>query len=187
MDKSHSGRLFAEFYDRQQRKLRAFEISEPDAVIEGSFHDDWRHSYIKLARLNIPDESTVLNAGDYRFRLYGRTEDFENFSPVEGIENRVAEIESIPFCEGLVLDYGGGGIGIGSFPQHIAKRVLESPRSICLNDGRIFLGRSFVDDESYKEMVLPKLLSAAHRVFRERYFIMPYQTAVEEQRNPPRT
>lgn len=127
-----------------------------DAVIEGTWHDEWRRSHYKVARLEIPEKISVVNDGEYTYGFYGITEDFQHIVKIEkrnGLEFKLAPLN---FCPGRVLSGNGG-----SFPN-----VLERPRLICVMDGRIFLDNKLSNRNEDYISAIPDIIKIAGEVFK---------------------
>jgi len=134
-----------------------------DAVVEGTYHDEWNKLNYKITQLEIPENTEVLNDGTYKYKLHGRTEDFENVQRAHGeTGNLETKIDFLGFCEGVVLPYGGG-----------IPNILERPRAVCMRDGRIYVEEHMTTDESYVEAV-SSVVKTAGEIFRERKFSKLY-------------
>jgi hypothetical protein len=110
-----------------------------NAVIEGTFHDDWRNFHYKLARLDVPTGTTVINDGVYKYRFHLTSSDgriIDRTRPPGSVE---ATTDFLGFCPGVVLPYRGG-----TFSNH-----LERPRTVIMGDGRMFIEREMGKDVDY--------------------------------------
>jgi hypothetical protein len=123
-----------------------------NAVIEGSYHDDWNHHHAKLAQLDVPDDVQRLNDGVYKYALYGR---YDNNSLLELKPGDLEkEIGFLGFCNGVMLPVHQG----------LSSRVLERPRSFLLRDGRVFVEEHMLDDQEYMK-ILSQLLQQTYELF----------------------
>jgi len=130
-----------------------------NAVVEGTYHDDWRNLNYKIAQIVVPEDTAVLNDGKYKYKLHGRTDDFENIQRVNGEAGDLeAKIDFLGFCEGVVLPYKGG-----------IPNILERPRAVCMRDGRIYVDEHMVTDESYVNAV-SSVVKTAGEIFGEKKF-----------------
>ncbi len=130
-----------------------------NAVVEGTYHDDWRNLNYKITQIEVPEDTAVLNDGTYKYKLHGRTEDSENIQRANGeAGNLEAKIEFIGFCEGIVLPYRGG-----------IPNILERPRAVCMRDGRIYVEEHMATDESYVNAV-SSVVKTAGEIFGKKKF-----------------
>ncbi len=129
------------------------------AVVEGTYHDEWRNLNYKITQIEVPENTTVLNDGAYKYKLHGRTDDFKNVQRVnEETGDLEARIDFLGFCKGVVLPYQGG-----------IPNILERPRAICMRDGRVYIDEHLITDESYLSTV-SSIVETAGEIFRERNF-----------------
>ena len=101
-----------------------------NALIEGTYPDDWGAFHYKIAQLDVPKGINVVNDRSYRYLLYGMTRDFRDFYVYQrafGEIDAEHEVDSLVFRDGIVLPFKGGN-----------PNVLDRPRSILLDDGRFF-------------------------------------------------
>ena len=118
-------------------------IKEFNAVIEGTYFDNWYSFNYKIALLEIPAETSVLDDNIYKYKRYGKTNDFQNIQEVDRESNNLeTKIGFLGFCDGIVLPY------IGGIPN-----VLERPRTVCLRDGRIFIEDHMLTDKAYIDRI----------------------------------
>ena len=116
-----------------------------DALVEGSFHDEWAHQHYTVAKLSAPKDVQVINDGDYQYELYGTTQDFKNI-------NLTTEPSGLEFkTESLIST---------------STMFIERPRSICLRDGRVFVDTDMKKDKAYLMQVVPNLINFAEHVFK---------------------
>ncbi|PIN81279.1 hypothetical protein COV11_02265 [Candidatus Woesearchaeota archaeon CG10_big_fil_rev_8_21_14_0_10_30_7] len=127
-----------------------------NAVVEGTAQDDWMTLNYKLTRIEVPENVVVLNDGVYKYKLHGRTEDFENVQVTNAEAGDLeAKINFLGFCEGVVLPYCGG---ISNF--------LQRPRAICMRDGRVYIDENMATDDSYVNAV-SLVVKTAGEIFSE--------------------
>lgn len=144
-----------------ENRLSGLEEEIINTVIEGTFQDEWYSLHYKIALLNIPEDVSVLDEGEYKnkYRLYGRTEDFKNIQQVMVEEKNGSELKldcGLWVCSGVVLPYVGGIPGI-----------LDRPRTVCTRDGRIFIEEDMIKNSIYLN-VLPEILSIAGELFKKK-------------------
>lgn len=106
------------------------------AVIEGTFHDEWRNLQYKLSELSIPEGTTVVNDGVYDYIFYGRSEDFQTVQIVESSESPVLTTKSLISSDDVIL---------------------ERPRAVYTKDGRVFVEKNMLSDAAYLETI-PEML-----------------------------
>jgi len=134
-------------------------IDDFNAIIEGTYADEWRRHNLKITLLDIPKNTISLNDETYMYHLYGRTEDFKSIQRgvlEDGSSERDIvrkNIESLSWCPGIVLPYRGG-----------IPNILERPRAVFMEDGRIFVEGNMVKDGLYLES-LNKLVLQAGEIF----------------------
>ncbi len=130
-----------------------------NAIIEGTFADDWSNFHHKLASLDIPAGIRMLSEGQEgrytHYVLYGII--LPNRDPYKVImETSPAEIvKPLSDLEGIVLPYAGG-----SFPH-----VLDRPRAVYLRDGRVFVECDMLKNDEYLDAILSS--KEVERVTRE--------------------
>ena len=125
-----------------------------NAVVEGTYHDQWITLNFKITRIEIPENTAVLNDGVYKYRLHGRTDDFEHVQRVNGESGDLeAKINFLGLYEGFVLPYKGGILNI-----------LERPRTVCMRDGRVYIDEDMAIDKFYLSAV-PSIVKAAGEMF----------------------
>ena len=103
-----------------------------NAVIEGTYQDEWGRSYYQTGKLDIPQNVSVIDDGSYRYSFHGTTTDFNKVnesSCPSGIESKV---------ESLGMMYN--------------QFSLERPRAVILRDGRVFVDKE-ITLEGYIEAV----------------------------------
>jgi hypothetical protein len=110
-----------------RRKIEPF-----NAIIEGTFHDEWNRSHYKLARLPIPDDCALINDKQYKFGLYGRGAnggllDFVRAENPQGSELTLNM--PLAFYPGLSTYRGP---------------VLERPRLIAMRDSRVYVSNDLL-------------------------------------------
>jgi len=134
-----------------------------NVVVEGTYHDDWINLNYKIAQIDVSEDTAVLNDGIYKYKLHGRTDDFENIQRTNDEAGDLeAKIGFLGFCEGVVLPYSGG---IPNF--------LERPRAVCMRDGRIYVDEHMATDESYVNAI-SLVVKTAGEIFREKKFSKLY-------------
>ncbi len=127
-----------------------------NAIVEGYFQCKTYTRGYKLANLKIPEDVEFLKDGVNEYRLYGKTENFENIL-VEDWEAPVYEstrIEPPTYCKGVVLKRND------DFPD-----VLDSPRAIFTRDGRIFVNLSMLRFGLYQDNI-PDMVKAVGAMFK---------------------
>jgi hypothetical protein len=135
-----------------------------NAVIEGGFHDDWCTLHYKILALNVDAESSI-GDGVYHYPLYGKTQDFASLE-LAASQVRM-KIPFLAFHKGVLLPYRGG-----PFPF-----LLERPRSVFLDDGRVFVEERMLPDSNYMS-VLPKAMGDAKTLFENEQLHALFQTVV---------
>jgi len=137
---------------------------EFNAVIEGTYHDDWTQLHYKLAHIQVPEDTGVINDGMYKYHFYGKTTDFQSVQPINGeAKGLEAKIDLLCFSPGVVLPYSGG-----------TPNILERPRTVCTKDGRIFIDESMLDNEDYLG-VIPSMVQNAGEIFKKKSFAKLYR------------
>lgn len=126
-----------------------------DAVIEGTYHDEWNTLNYKLARLNVPSNVGTLKTGGYVFPLYGVAENFQNVKKTTSSSPVEINIDSLEMCNGVTLPYQGGE----------RSQFIERPRSVYLIDGRIFIEKNMRYEPGYLDAV-PKIVENSGKLFR---------------------
>ncbi len=150
-DKKNKG-FFDVLFNKIEPKYRSNEIlintDKPyKAVIEGTFHDETCNYHLKLASLIIPEGINVVSDGVYNYRLFGRAADFKEVKEVkyEGIEQ--AKIKPLIFAGGAII---------------------EKPRMVCLDDGRIFVEENIgILSKDYLSNIVPFVVENSGRIFQE--------------------
>ena len=135
-----------------------------NAVIEGTYHDDWSNLNYKIIQLDIPENIAILCDGTYKYKLYGRTQDFADVTKVNGAAGDLeTKIDFLGFCEGVVFPYGRG-----------IPNILERPRTVCMRDGRIFIDDQMITDQTYLDTVLA-VVKTAGKIFSDKRFSELYE------------
>lgn len=137
-----------------------------NAVIEGTYYDDWTNLNYKIAQLQIPEHVTVLNDGHDTYNLFGETSDFQTFKTVGETVGLEAVIDFLGHCEGVVLPYRGG------FP------FIDRPRTVCMRNGRIYVEKTMAASEAYLKMI-PSILKTADEIFRDKKLSELYEKAAK--------
>ena len=115
-----------------------------NAVVEGTYHDQWKTLNYRVLKIEIPEEITTLNDGTFKYKLFGKTDNFESIQKVE-IEGPEKEIDFVGF---------------------LCSWFLERPRTICTLDGRIFVEEEMLkDDQSVN--ALPEIVKTSKKIFYE--------------------
>ncbi len=82
------------------------QINSFDAVVEGAHQHKWKDLNYKIVRLQVPENTGILDDRNYKYRLHGRTKNFKNIQRVNGeagdLEFAVGFLGS---CDGVVLPY----------------------------------------------------------------------------------
>lgn len=132
---------------------------EFDAVVEGCYPEDWS-DYYKILKLELPKKShykgiwrslAYLEDHDFKYELFGYTDGYEIIERIDRVNGDLkAEIDSISDWDGLV--YSTEGLLVtsenGSDGEEPVQE-LDKPRSIILDDGRIYLNRSMLSNNAY--------------------------------------
>lgn len=130
-----------------------------NALVEGTYHDNWKNLNYKLVQINVSEDVAVLNDGIYKYKLHGRTDNFKKIERTNGETGDLeTKIDFLGFCEGVVLPYRGG---IPSF--------LERPRAVCMRDGRVYIDEHMVTDRLYMDAI-PSVIKLAGEIFEEKKF-----------------
>ena len=111
-----------------RRKIEPF-----NAIIEGTFHDEWGRSHYKLARLPVQDDCVLINDKQYKFGLYGRGANggFLDFVRAENPQGSEATLNMpLAFYPGLSTYRGP---------------VLERPRLVVMRDSRIYVSNDLLE------------------------------------------
>lgn len=141
-----------------------------NALIEGTYPDDLMRFHFKIARLDVPTGITLVNDGVYQYHLNGMTTDFRDLyvrQRASGEKDVEHKVDSLVFCEGIVLPYRGGNTN-----------VLDRPRSILLDDGRFFT--SMENDREYLRFVR-EIIKVGKEVFSNHELSGLYKRIVLEQ------
>jgi len=136
-----------------------------NAVIEGTYHDEWNRLNYKIAELQIPEGTQVINDGTYRYVNFESKPDEKSKGGLETM------VDSLGFLPGIVLPFRGG-----TFPQ-----VLERPRAVVLRDFRVFVDEGMLKDQKYVS-VLPNILMNAGRIFNDEGTAKNYEKILTAQR-----
>ena len=132
------------------------EIAGFNAVIEGTYHDEWTTLNYKLTNLTIPENVGIIKDGTYKYDFFGKTQDFNSIARGQQVGSLEIKIGSLSFGSGIVLPFRGG-----------IPNILERPRAISFKDGRIFIEEHMVADEKYAGTV-QQILQTARRLFEDR-------------------
>lgn len=132
-----------------KKKIENFNV-----IIEGTFPDEWKNLNYKLAHIDIPEGTAVLNDGTYKYTLYGKTDDFKNIQRVQP-GNLEVKIDPLSLCKGIVLSEREG---IKNNP------LLDRPRTVCTRDGRVYIDKDMTTEKSYIKDV-PFIVENAGEVF----------------------
>mgnify|MGYP001573208769 CR=1 FL=1 len=135
-----------------------------NAVIEGTYHDEWMRLNYKIAELQIPEGTQGINDGNFRYVNFEKRPE----RPESGLETKV---ESLDFLGGIVLPFQGG-----AFPQ-----ILERPRAVVLRDFRVFVEQGMLEDQRYVTM-LPNIIMNAGRLFNDERIAKIYEQVLTAQR-----
>jgi len=129
-----------------------------NVVIEGTSQDEWGRLNYKVMELEVPEKTTTVYDGSYHYVLFGRTRDFQTIERItsqpESLETKTERLSS---CQGVALPYHGG-----SFPN-----VLERPRTLCLNDGRVYVDKGMLKDTQYVGAV-SEIIKTAGELFQDK-------------------
>lgn len=129
------------------------QVEDFNAVIEGAYHGEWNTLNYKVTQIDISENTAVLNDGSYRFRLYGKTGNFENMQEVRETGDLEADINNLTFHEGVTLPHHGG-----------IPNILERPRAICMQDGRVYVDEKMIKKPEYLQ-ALPYIIKTAGEIF----------------------
>ena len=132
-----------------------------NAVIEGSFQEGWKTLHYKIAELQIPTDTNLLNDGQYQYRLFGRTEDFQTIIQFSGKGNILeTRLESLSYCNGIILP----------IESSVLEYDLERPRAVCMRDGRIFVDNDMLDDKLYLD-AFQKIVKNCGEIFQSEEYL----------------
>lgn len=130
-----------------------------NAAIEGIFpgeRSSSMHQYFKLAKIDVPENATVINDGVSKYMLCGREEkDLSGFLGVKCESMLEQAVASLVTCPGVVFPYIGG-----------APNKLDEPRAVCMTDGKVFVRESLIGDTAYLSLI-SAIAVAAGRKFRD--------------------
>ncbi len=130
---------------------------EFNAVIEGTYHDEWSNLNYKIALLGVSEGVALLNDSIYKYKFYGITEDFQKIQKINyEIGNLETKIDFLGFCDGVALPYFGG-----------IPNILERPRTVCTKDGRVFIEEHMLSDKAYLETV-PSIIKNVGEIFNDK-------------------
>jgi hypothetical protein len=140
------------------------EIQEFNTIIEGSYHDNWKNFHHKLSYIDVPNNTTAIDDGENVYPLYGVTRDFHTTQMVKSVGELELKTDSLSLSKGVVLSSQGGPF----------VNILEEPRTICLRDGRIFVGSTMLMEEGYIEWI-PRIVESAGEMFKEERLSIIYK------------
>ena len=143
------------------------EKSRFNSVIEGAT-DVLAECCYKIAFLNMRPKTNVLFDGLYKYVLYGKTKDFKGIQKEIKIRCLETKIDSLVVCQGIVLKDPG-----------VFERILERPRTVCMDDGRIFIEEEMLNDKNYKK-IIPGIINIAGGIFKDKRFYDVYSKRVSE-------
>ena len=118
-----------------------------NAVVEGTFHDEWCRSHYQTGKLNIPKNVSVIDDGTYKYSFHGTTTDFQKVKESTcpgGIE---VKVESINMMYNLFS--------------------IERPRAIMLRDGRVFVDKDFTLEGYIEAVNEGNIIKTAGKLFNE--------------------
>lgn len=130
---------------------------EFNAIIEGNIEPD--EVEFKAARLEIPEDITILKEQDMgdenKYLLYG-TGDFDNIQKVDfdSLSSKEMDIERLGSCKGAILPYDGWG----------SPNFLLKTRTVCMEDGRIFVREDYLKEEKYMK-ILSEIVEVSGEIF----------------------
>jgi hypothetical protein len=124
-------------------------------IVEGTFHDDVRRMYFIVSKANIPRKPIKeIKDSSYSFGLFGLTDGL-NLTRVSEPKGEVIEID--------------GSYKLAMYTLGEPVRVIERPRTIITEDGRIFSetgGVMGIDKEDYYKAI-ENLVPQFYEVFRK--------------------
>lgn len=115
-----------------------------NALLEGTyFHDTG--SYLKLLKKNIPLGVTKIQDPRENLFLFGRTVNFQEILPHGETEERELSLQnrqSLSFGEGIILP---------PYRDDLELINMDTPRLLCMRDGRIFLTEEAQANQEYMQ------------------------------------
>ncbi|MFZ3077012.1 MAG: hypothetical protein WA139_00995 [Candidatus Aenigmatarchaeota archaeon] len=143
-------------YDTKKTPIINEEKPSFNAVIEGTFHDDWSNAHLKLSSLNVLEDIALVDDGVYKYRIYGKSSRLvKGISDVNYKKDSNAKVESLTFSKGIVLD--SASVPQGGF--------LERPRMFCMRDGRIYVEEGMITQKEYFSSIVPHIVASAENIF----------------------
>ncbi|GEM_PF-4656548 len=143
-----------------------------NSLIEGTYKDRSRNRlHYKVARIEIPDWITRINDGFFTYALHARTQDYRKVDLEEApwsVNDIEEKVSSLATCKGVLLNSLDSPDGI----------LLEKPRVVFLNDGRIFVNKVLSTD-GYLKIAIPAILVTAHEVFTDKSNQVVYDELVK--------
>jgi hypothetical protein len=124
-------------------KILGIKKEEINALVEGTYHDEWGTLQYKFVNLPI-GAASVINDGSYRYRLYGITPDFEKTISLTDVGDLELQVEDL----GCIGKYN----------------PIERARALILKDGRIFIDQHMLKEQEYVGRLLG-LLKIAREEF----------------------
>ncbi len=122
------------------------DITQFNALLEGSYHDDWQHSYFKLINLNVPPDISTIKDVSYKFSIHESANSEYKELVIDG---------PIGWIDGKILKKSGNSL---------LENLLERPRLICLSDGRKFINLDMLDQKWYKK-IIPDIIETSVQIF----------------------
>ncbi len=127
------------FFNKLRTVLNPKSSSTYNAVVEGtSYYLDWEERQFKLTELDISEEVVILRHDDNRYRLVAEAQG----SVVHILKNPQGAIQLIPSL------YATKGLVARSMPP---TNILDIPRAVFMQDGRIFLEDQVVQNQWFME------------------------------------
>jgi len=133
-----------------------------NVVIEGTYCENWKQLHYKPASLNVPEGMGVLTDGTCEYILYGIT-DFKEIKKAD-IGTEALQVQNV------VLRQGASGI-------------IETLRTVCMMDGRVYVERDMLKDGEYLE-ALNSMVKKFREMFGDKELHRSYKKAVKSGKYP---
>lgn len=136
-----------------------------NCVAEGIFEGGGGLTY-KLVWLDIPEDAEILISQEESFILYGKYNG-RKLELIEDKKERIRyEIPDIGEMKGII------------HTSPVIKRILDVPRSLLMDDCRVFFNPEFENDREYVSAMKNHALPRAVKLFKNEYLIGLYRRLV---------